>query len=109
MKKCKSTFTFFLDVKKAYDTVWRDGLWFKVWEMGVRSKMLIYIDGLLHEIEKYPQLGVKFSGSSMCCFADDFVWHAKTGPAAQCLIGIVYRCNYSNHWHFEAKSLNVQL
>ena len=27
----KSTFAFFLDVKKAYDTVWRDGLWYRMW------------------------------------------------------------------------------
>ena len=26
---------FFLDVKKAYDTVWRNGLWYRMWEMGI--------------------------------------------------------------------------
>ena len=25
--------------KKAYDTVWRNGLWVKMWELGVRGKM----------------------------------------------------------------------
>ena len=30
---------FFLDVQKAYDTVWRDGLWPKLWEMGVKGRM----------------------------------------------------------------------
>ena len=27
-------YAFFLDAKKAYDTVWRDGLWLKLWDMG---------------------------------------------------------------------------
>ena len=30
---CKILGTFFLDVEKAYDTVWRDGLWLKLWDM----------------------------------------------------------------------------
>ena len=30
----KPTYTFFLDVQKAYDTVWRDGLWSTLWDMG---------------------------------------------------------------------------
>ncbi len=30
---------FFLGVQKAFNTVWHDGLWFKLWEMGVRGKM----------------------------------------------------------------------
>ena len=35
----KKTYAFFLDVQKAYDTVWRNGLWVKLWELGVRGKM----------------------------------------------------------------------
>ena len=29
----------FIDVRKAYDRVWRDGLWAALWEKGVRGKM----------------------------------------------------------------------
>ena len=35
----RTTYTAFIDVKKAYDTVWRDGLWIRLWEEGVRGKM----------------------------------------------------------------------
>ena len=28
-----------LDVQKAYDTVLRDGLWLKLWDMGVKGRM----------------------------------------------------------------------
>ena len=39
LREGKKTYAFFLDVKKAYDTVWRDGLWVKLWGLGVRGKM----------------------------------------------------------------------
>ena len=32
--------TTYLDVQKAYDTVWRDGLWLKLWDMGVKGRIL---------------------------------------------------------------------
>ena len=35
-----TTYCFFLDVQKAYDTaVWRNGLWEKLWDIGIRGKM----------------------------------------------------------------------
>ena len=36
LREGKKTYAFFLDVQKAYDTVW---LWVKMWELGVRGKM----------------------------------------------------------------------
>ena len=39
LRESKKTYAFFLDVKKAYDTVWHDGLWVRLWGSGVRGKM----------------------------------------------------------------------
>ena len=39
LKVGKKTFSFFLDIQKAYDSVWHNGLWLKLWNMGVKGKM----------------------------------------------------------------------
>ena len=39
LQEGKKTFCFFLDIKKAYDTVWRDGLWCRMWEMSIQGKL----------------------------------------------------------------------
>ena len=39
LQEGKKTFSFFLDIKKAYDTVWQDGLWYRMWEMGIQGKL----------------------------------------------------------------------
>ena len=35
----KPLYLAFMDIEKAYDSVWRDGLWWKLWRMGIRGKM----------------------------------------------------------------------
>ena len=42
----KHTFAFFLDEKKDYHTVWLNGLWYKLWDMGVRGKMWSVIENV---------------------------------------------------------------
>ena len=50
LREGKQTYVFFLDVQKAYDTVWRDGLWVKMWDMGVRGKLWRVIRRMLHKL-----------------------------------------------------------
>ena len=38
-RRPKKTFCCFLDVQKAYDRVWREGLWEKLAEYGMQGKM----------------------------------------------------------------------
>jgi hypothetical protein len=40
------TYAFFLDLRKAYDMVWRDGLLHKLWNMGIRGRMCWYVNAL---------------------------------------------------------------
>ena len=52
---------------------------------------LIYIDGLLCEIKKHPELGVKFSETltSSLLFANDFVEIAQTRSTLESLVDFI--------------------
>ena len=39
LREGKTTYAFFLYVQKAYDMVWHDGLWLKLWDMGVKGRI----------------------------------------------------------------------
>jgi hypothetical protein len=39
LREGRSTFLCFIDIKKAYDRVWRDGLWARLADIGVKGKM----------------------------------------------------------------------
>ena len=39
LREDKKTYAFFLDIQKTYDSVWHDGLWYKLWDMGVKGRM----------------------------------------------------------------------
>jgi hypothetical protein len=47
----KATFCAFIDVRKAYDRVWRDGLWKRLWEAGVKGKMWRVLRALYKEVK----------------------------------------------------------
>merc|ERR1719273_111544 len=38
-RKKKKTYCCYIDLKKAYDTVWRTGLWHRLWKKGIKGKM----------------------------------------------------------------------
>ena len=35
----KKSYAFFLDIQKAYDSVQYDGLWYKLWVVGIKGRM----------------------------------------------------------------------
>ena len=53
----RATYAFFLDLRKAYDTVWRDGLLYKLWQAGVRGRLWHYIDALYRTSHRAVRVG----------------------------------------------------
>ena len=47
----RTTYCFFIDFRKAFDTVWHQGLWRRLWEMGVRGKAWRIIRSLYSELQ----------------------------------------------------------
>ena len=45
-RRDEKLFCGFLDVAKAYDSVWRKGMWYKLRKLGVRGKMLKVVQSL---------------------------------------------------------------
>jgi len=47
----KTTYCFFIDFRKAFDTVWHDGLWRRLWESGIRGKASRILRSLYSKLE----------------------------------------------------------
>ena len=117
-----------LDVRKVYDTVWREGMWVKLWDMGVKGRMwrviknmykasrsaillegkksaalsAVFINGLLKDVEE-AGLGIEISSGKRMggmLLADDFVGVSESRESLQKLIDVVYR--YCNRWRLKA-------
>ena len=58
-----TTYGLFLDGQKAFDSVWRDGLFFKLWAMGVRGRMWLAIRGLMQQTSSRVRIGSTLSGT----------------------------------------------
>ncbi|MFN9380495.1 MAG: RNA-directed DNA polymerase [Bacteroidota bacterium] len=52
-----STYAAFIDVKKAYDTVWRQGLWKRLWDEGVRGKMWRVVKSMYSTVQSAVLIG----------------------------------------------------
>ena len=57
----KDTFMFFIDFKKAFDTVWQDGLWRSLWHSGVKGKAWRIIRSLYANTSSRVKVGSKLS------------------------------------------------
>jgi hypothetical protein len=53
----KTTYTCFIDFRKAFDTVWFDGLWKRLWDSGVRGKAWRTIRALYSSIQARAKVG----------------------------------------------------
>ena len=49
LTKREHTAALFVDVEKAYDSVWRDGLMQKLWKMGITGRMWAWIKNFLSD------------------------------------------------------------
>jgi len=52
----KKTFLCFIDMRKAYDRVWRDGLWSALWKKGVRGRMWRVLRSYYAEVKSKVRL-----------------------------------------------------
>ena len=52
LREDKKTYAYFLDTQKAYDSVWHDGLWYKLWGMSVMWRVI----KRMYESSKSPVL-----------------------------------------------------
>jgi hypothetical protein len=57
----KSTFLCFVDFRKAFDTVWYEGLWKRMWDTGIRGKAWRVTRNLYSSINACVKLGDKTS------------------------------------------------
>jgi hypothetical protein len=57
------TYAFFLDLRKAYDSVWRDGLMYKLWNKGIRGRMWQYVYHMYSHTERAVRCGAATSAA----------------------------------------------
>ena len=95
LKGGKETYAFFPDVQKAYDSVWRNGLWLKLWEFGVRGKMWMVIKRMYESSESTVLLDGELSeafdveqGVAHGCSLSQILFCAKHCMRAMLVLGL---------------------
>ena len=61
LRQGETTYGFFIDSAKAYDTVWRDGLFYKAWRMGISGNIWRVIRGLMAQTKLRVRIGSTLS------------------------------------------------
>jgi hypothetical protein len=56
-RRPKKTFVAFIDIAKAYDRVWRDGLWYKLTQSGIKGKLWRILKNIYKRVESAVNLG----------------------------------------------------
>ena len=56
-RRPKKTFVAFIDIAKAYDRVWRKGLWHKLYQEGIKGKMWRVLKNIYKKVESSILLG----------------------------------------------------
>ena len=56
-RKYGTTYCCYIDVKKAYDSVWRTGLWKRLWDEGIKGKFWRIIKNFYRKTECKIRLG----------------------------------------------------
>jgi hypothetical protein len=77
LRQGKAMYAFFLDLKKAYDTIWRDGLMFKLWNKGIRGKAWQYVRSMYAATTRAVRCGQHTSD----WFDIDLSWHCTRKQA----------------------------
>lgn len=57
----KTTFVCFVDIRKAYDRVWRKGLWYKLYMLGFRGKLLRVLSQLYSNVRSNVRIDGELS------------------------------------------------